>query len=123
MNILIATLIDVIDAQQNYSTGNAEASSVTEAKERFSKALEEFVEMKIRASFDRRRTNASQEMLAVAGSIDSNIRSTASTIRGLAALNSAPIPPDDVNDPDELKKWKINYKAWYENNRKDGMKM
>jgi hypothetical protein len=118
LDILLATLFDIINTNHDYNTGNADLNSLNETKKRFIQALGEFVDFRIREALDERRTALSQERLAVADSINATIKSTASTIKSFSALNSAPPP---ANDKQAFEEWMKQYTAWYENNRKNGM--
>lgn len=120
INVLITTLTEVLSAQKDYSTGNSEAKDVDDAKKRFAQSLHEYIDYRIQKAFDIRRKHQSQDRIKVADSINSSVKSTASTIRSISALNSAP-PPPDLSDPEGLEKWKEIYEKWYETKRKDGI--
>jgi hypothetical protein len=118
IDVLLATFFDIINTQHDYKTGNADQESFNEAKKRFVQALNEFVDYRVREQLDIRRTSLSQERIAAADSINASITSTASTIRSLNALVSAPPPPKDSARYNE---WVKNYQDWYENGREKGM--
>ena len=120
IDILLATLIEYINAKQEMSVGQAEEADVQEAKKRFSTALNEYVDWRIKGALEQRRSHLSQEMVAVAETVNSTVKDGAMTVKAMAALNSAPPPPPE-NDPEALKKWWENYRAWYEEARKKGM--
>lgn len=121
LNILLATLTEVISTEKDFDNGVAAEQDVNEAKKRFSQALNAIIDYRIQLAFDVRRRAQSQERIAVADSINSNVKVTASTIRSMAALSSAPPPPSDLSTPEELEKWKEEYTEWYENKRKAGV--
>ena len=118
IDVLLATLFDIINTQHDYKTGNVDQEFLNESKKRFVQALNEFIDYRVREQLDIRRTSLSQERLAAADSINASIQSTASTIRSLNALVSAPPPPKNTEKYNE---WVENYQNWYENNREKGM--
>lgn len=120
INVLLATLTEFLEAQKDLVTGNAEADSVREAKKRFSKALCDLIDYRISLAMEERRKSLSQERIATADSINLAVKSTASTIKGLTALNSAPPPPENHTE-EEMERWKEAYAEWYRTKRKDGM--
>lgn len=113
----------VFAAHQDRATGDADAKAVDEAKKRFSQSLNALIDHRIRLAFEQRRKHQSQEMIAVADSINASVKATATTLKGMAALNSAPPPPppEDVNNPEAMHKWRENYLKWYDSKRKEGV--
>lgn len=120
INVLLATLAEVVRAQQDHATGNAEKKDVIEAKKRFTQALNEYIDYRIDLAFEQRRRKQSSDRIATADSINAGVKSMASAVKSIAALNSAP-PPPDPGDDEEMRKWKKAYADWYENQRKSGM--
>ena len=118
IDVLLATLFDIINTQHDYKTGNVDQEFLNESKKRFVQALNEFIDYRVREQLDTRRTSLSQERLAAADSINASIQSTASTIKSLSALVSAPPPPKDLKNFEEFQ---ARYNQWYENNREKGM--
>jgi hypothetical protein len=118
IDVLLATLTDLLEIQKAHSTGNAELDDVRESKKRFAKAAYELIDYRVQAAFEERRRYQSQERIAAADSINFAVKSTASTIKTMAALNSAPPPPENIED---MEKWKKAYREWYETKRQDGM--
>ena len=122
INVLLTTLKEVIEAEQDHSTGNADERDVFEAKKRFSQALNELIDYRIQIAFDERRRSQSYERIAVADSINVGVKSMASTVKSITALNSAPPPPPkDLKDPEKLRLWRESYEDWYETKRKTGI--
>jgi hypothetical protein len=123
INILLTTLLGVLSAHQDRAKGVVDARELNEAKKRFSDALSGFIDYRIRLAFEQRRKTQSQEMIAVADSINASVKATATTIKSIAALNSAPPPPppEDVNNPEAMHKWREIYTEWYEKKRKQGV--
>ena len=122
ISVLLTTLKEVIEAEQDHSTGNADERDVFEAKKRFSQALNELIDYRIQIAFDERRRSQSYERIAVADSINVGVKSMASTVKGITALNSAPPPPPkDLKDPEKLRLWRESYEDWYETKRKTGI--
>jgi len=122
LNVLVAALMEVVDTSNDLKTGNVEAGELTAAKKRFFSALNEFVDYRVKVAMDQRRRNISQERIAVADSINAAVKSTASTIKSISALNSAPapFPPADATK-EEIEIWFAAYKDWYENKRREGI--
>lgn len=97
-------------------------ASIENAKKVFGNALYEIIDHRIEAAFSKRKSTP-QERLAAADSINSSIKSTASTIRSLFALNSAPEPPDKELSEEALKEWFEKYYAWYHTSREEAMQI
>jgi hypothetical protein len=123
IDALLTTLLSVLDAHRDRLTGNAQARDVQQAKKRFALALNGIIDYRVKLAFEERRKHQSQQMLAVADSINSTVKSTASTIKSISALNSAPPPPrpEDLNNKEAMKKWREIYEQWYETKRKAGV--
>ena len=120
MDVLLTTLLSVIDTHHDLITGAAEPHDLQEVKKRFYQALHDLIDFRIKVAFEQRRAHQSQEMIAVADTVNASIKSTASTIRSIAALNSAP-PPPTTKDPEAMDKWVKAYQSWYEGKRKAGV--
>ncbi len=118
IDVLIAALTELLEVQKDHLTGNADADSVRESKKRFFQSLNALIDYRVRAAFEERRRHQSQERIQAVDSINLAVKSTASTIKTMAALSSAPPPPDNVEDMD---KWKKDYREWYETKRSDSM--
>lgn len=118
IDVLLATLFDIINTQHDYKTGNVDQEFLNESKKRFVQALNEFVDYRVREQLDTRRTSLSQERLAAADSINASIQSTASTIRSLSSLLSAPAPPKDAKSREEFD---LRYEEWYKKEREKGI--
>lgn len=121
INVLLATITEVIHAQQDHATGNVEKKDVVEAKKRFARALNEVIDYRIDLAMEDRRRKMSHDRIATADSINAGVKSMATNIKSLSALNSAPPPPENITDPDALQKWRDNYAEWYNNKRKSGI--
>jgi hypothetical protein len=118
INILLAALTEVLEIQKDHTTGNADIDSVLESKKRFAQALGDFIDYRVQSAFEERRKYQSQERIQVADSINLAVKSTASTIKTMVALNSAPPPPENIED---MEKWRKVYREWYETKRQNGM--
>ena len=121
INVLLATLMEVLDIQHDHATGNADSVAVLEAKKRFAHALYELIDNRVQIALDLRRRHLSQERIAVADSINANLKSTASTIKSISALNSAPPPPKNPNDTKAMEMWLKAYDEWYNVRRTAGI--
>jgi small-conductance mechanosensitive channel len=120
IEIIISALTELLEIQKDYNSGNAEEQFLLESKKRFANSLNEFIDYRVGVVLDKRRSAISQDRLSLADSINVAVQSTASTIKTLSALQSAPPPIKDGND-EELKIWVEEYNNWYVNNRKKGM--
>lgn len=120
IEIIISALTELLEIQKDYTSGNAEEQFLLESKKRFANSLNEFIDYRVGVVLDKRRSAISQDRLSLADSINVAVQSTASTIKTLSALQSAPPPIKDGND-EELKIWVEEYNNWYVNNRKKGM--
>jgi hypothetical protein len=121
IGVLLTTLLEVIKIDHDVTTGNADERDASEARKRFYQALCDMVDHRIQLAFDERRRHQSYERIAVADSINVNIKTTASTIRSISALNSAPPPPEDIYNTKAMQEWQDAYKAWYQTKRKAGI--
>jgi hypothetical protein len=121
INVLLTTLTDYLMTRKDHSTGNADINNLRETKKRFTKALYELIDYRIQLALEERRRLQSQERIAAADSINLAVKSTASTIKSLSALNSAPPPPDNIANIEEMEHWKRMYQEWYDTKRKSGI--
>jgi len=121
INVLLATLTEVIQAQQDHATGNADTKDVLEAKKRFAQALNEVIDHRIDLIMEERRRHLSQDRIARADSINAGVKSMAANIKSIVALNSAPPPPQDLKDTKAMQQWRDAYSEWYESKRKEGI--
>lgn len=121
INILITTLLELLDLHKEVSTGQADIDSYNESKKRFSKAFNEYLDYRNQSFYDDRRSKISQDRIQMADSINSSIKSTAASVRSITALNSAPPPPSDPNDKEAMTHWLKEYQDWYENQRNSGI--
>lgn len=121
INVLLATLTEVIEAQRDHAAGQADTKDVLEAKKRFSQALNELIDHRIAIAFEERRRHISQDRIATADSINAGVKSLAANIKSIAALNSAPPPPQDLKNWEAMNKWREAYSEWYETKRKKGV--
>jgi len=96
-----------------------DGAKIDGAKKLFVKSLYDIIDHRIDAAFIRRKST-SQERIAAADSINSTIKSTASTIKTMSALTSAPPPARDDQDWEE---WMEEYKKWYDTNREEALKI
>jgi hypothetical protein len=118
INVLLASLIEFLEIQKDHSTGNADMNDVHESEKRFAQALDNLIDYRVQTALDERRKYQSQERISAADSINLAVKSTASTIKTLAVLNSAPPLPENVED---MEKWRAGYREWYETKRREGM--
>jgi hypothetical protein len=117
---ILATLVDYLNTKQAISDGTAHPEELAASKKRFADALNEYLDWRFEASYEKRRKHMSSQRIQAADAINSTVKGTAASIRSMSALNSAPPPPKDKN-PEAVEKWYRDYKAWYENARKKGM--
>jgi hypothetical protein len=123
INVLIASLTELLVLEQDFKNGHADIEDVNEAKKRFISALHAIIDYRVNLANDERRKHLSQERIAIADTINASLQSTATTVRTIAALNSAPPPPNDPSNRDEIKRWVEEYNRWYDNQREKGMKI
>ncbi|MFA5758624.1 MAG: hypothetical protein WC942_04605 [Clostridia bacterium] len=120
ISALISTLTEILHLQKDVSTGNAEQASVNAAKKRFAQALYEMIDYRVQIALEERRASISQSRIHAADSINAAIKTSASAVKSITALNSAP-PPPTSNDPNLMRKWVITYQEWYEGKRRAGV--
>jgi hypothetical protein len=115
VNVLISALIEALYLYQEHKSGNIDPDTLASSNKRFLLALDQYIDYRIKLEMESRRRAMSQERIAVSDSINSSIKSTASIIKSISALNSAPPPPTDISD---IQQWMEEYTEWYENKRK-----
>jgi hypothetical protein len=120
VNVLLATLMELIDTHKDHSSGNTDAQSLIEAKKRFSSAFNDMVDHRINIFLETKRRNMSNDRIAVADSMSSNLTSNAKTLKSVAALNCAPAPLQS-RDSESIKVWFEAYEDWYKTHRRSGM--
>lgn len=92
---------------------------IDKAKEEFANCFYPIIDHRIEAVLEEKKSTPS-DRIAVADSINSSIKSTASTIKIMSALASAPKPPERNDD---VYLWLENYIDWYNINREDALKI
>jgi len=105
IDVLLASLLEVIRAQSDLQTGNTDLKDVNDSSARFIKALNVLIDQRINSNIEERKKFKSQAQ---------------GSIKQLTALNSAPPPLEeiDLDDPDYVREWFKQYKHWYETKRK-----
>lgn len=121
VDILLASLSEFWQAKTDHVNGQETVESVVEARRRVAEALNNYIDFRVNAILDDRRRTVSHDRINIAESINSAMKSTASSVRSMAALNAAPIPPENPNDAAAMKKWADAYKEWYSTQRKRGI--
>lgn len=120
-DIFLAALTEYLQTKQDYTAALVSEEELTAAKKRLAESLNEYIDFRVEASWEDRRRHISQERVKLADDINTTIKSTASAVRTITALNSAPAPPIDVTDPKKMKAWQEKYSEWYETQRKKGI--
>lgn len=90
-----------------------------EYKKNFNKYIYALIDQRVEAILEKKKSTSS-DRIAVADTINSNIKSTASTIKIMSALASAPLP---ARDDEDWKEWMEAYKNWYDINREEALKI
>jgi len=119
-SLLLATLSDYLNLLKEYSSGCASEDELFESKKRVLQSLDEYIDYRLSLKFEERRRSMSQERISIADSINSNVKTSAATIKSLSALNAAPTPPTNAS-PEEMKEWLKVYNEWFEGQRKNGL--
>ena len=122
IDIFLAALTEHLGARKDLSAGLADETVLNETKKRFGESLNQYIDWRIEGALDKRRQRQSIERIQIADAINSTVKDTASSLRSMSALNSAPPPPEN-KDPEEMKKWTIAYAEWYETTRKKGIEI
>ena len=123
IDILLTSLIEFIESKKDHIDGQVDIEHVIDAKKRFANSFNEYIDYRVALKFEDRRKSMSQERIASAETLHSAIQSTASSVRSLSALNSAPIPPVNHSDEKAMKVWTETYNEWFNNDRKKAMKI
>jgi exopolysaccharide biosynthesis predicted pyruvyltransferase EpsI len=120
IDIFLSTLNELLEVQKDHKTGQADDDSVLLAKKRFIQALNDYIDFRVNASMERRRKHMSESRIALADDLHAQVSSTASAIKSISALNSAPPPPKEPKE-EAIKEWLKEYNEWYDNKRANGM--
>ena len=123
IDIFLAAMREYFSAKSDFESGNAERRQVDEAKRRVAAYLNQYVDSRIQLALEYRRRKQSSDRIQLADTINSAMKSTASTFKSMNALNTAPPPPLDHEDPEKMEEWRKKYAEWYENTRKNGLKL
>jgi 3-phosphoglycerate kinase len=88
-------------------------------------SLNDLIDNRVNAILEEKKSSQSQERIAVIDAVNTSVRSTASTVRSITALNSAPAPIEkselDALLTVDIYVWFEAYRCWYNTKRKDGM--
>lgn len=123
LDILLAALQEYASLKQNHSNGMADAADVSSSKHRLEGALNDYIDQRIlhHLNSTSQTFSASQTNLKAAESFNDSIQTTTKSIRTIAALNSAPLPPES-RDQKVIQQWFKAYEDWYENHRKNAIR-
>jgi len=121
IKILITTFIDVLQNQKEYATGQIEEDLLNSSYKRFSIALNEYIHYNCELFDHERRIKSGQDRISIADSINTSIKSTATSVRSMSALSSAPTPPVNIHDPNSMDEWVKDYDSWYKNQRENAI--
>lgn len=113
-------MIDTIFQTLAIAINENNEEKIKKAKNLFGKILYEIIDHRVESILSERKGTSHDRILA-ADSINSTVKSTATAIRTLSALNSAPPPADDYKD--DWEEWMAVYRYWYTHNREDGLKI
>lgn len=117
IKLLITTFIDVLNNHKEYSAGQIEEDILNSSYKRFSTALNEYINYNIELFYNERRIKSGHDRVSIADSINTTIKSTASSFRSMSALSSAPTPPINIHDLDLMEQWVKDYDDWYKTQR------
>lgn len=98
MDVLLVSLLDVINAQSDLLTGNIELKDVNEASLRFIKALDSKIDKRIDLNIEERK------------------KFKKNSLRFADA--PSPLSQSELINSDYVAEWFENYKTWYNSNRK-----
>ena len=120
VDIILASLVEYLNANSEHKSGNIEYSEVIEARKRFSQSFNEYVDHRVQAGITKRRSQQSQQRIDLAQTINSAMKGTQMKFSTIRALSSAP-PPPTSKKPEDLKKWQEEYDKWYNDERAKGL--
>jgi hypothetical protein len=121
IDVFLAALREYLSAKKDYETGQAEQRLVDDARRRVAAYLNQYIDSRIYLALEQRRRKQSSDRIQLADTINSAMKSTASTFKSMKALSTAPPPPNDPTDKQKMDEWQKSYAEWYENTRKNGM--
>lgn len=122
IDILLTALIDHLSARHDLSAGLADEDALNDTKKRFGQSLNQYLDWRIEGAIDKRRQRQSAQRIQMADVINSTVNDTASAVRAITALSSAPPPPTSSNE-EEIKRWTKAYAEWYDTARKKGVEI
>jgi hypothetical protein len=120
IHVLLTALEEYLEVRRDVSSGCNDEDALLGAKKRFAKALNEYIDWRTDGVLeDRKRRISTERSVQLADLLTSNIDDVSS----IAALNSAPKPPDErlVADKEILDRWFKAYQDWYNTSRKKGI--
>lgn len=119
VQILLSTLEEYFKAKEDYAGGCLDNEGLQEAKKRVAQSLNQYIDWRADGVLEERRrrisTNQSVHIADILTSKDSDFTSA------ISALNSAPLPLQNDIDLKTMQKWMKTYRAWYINERKNGL--
>jgi hypothetical protein len=121
IKLLITTFIEVLNNQKEYSIGQLDEDILNSSYKRFSTALNEYIHYNFELFDHERRIKSGHDRVSIADTINTSIKSTASSVRSMSALSSAPTPPINIHDLDLMEEWIKDYDDWYKNQRENAI--
>jgi hypothetical protein len=124
VNILLTSLEEYLALKKDFLNGCGDKKTLNEAKKRFARALNEYIDWRTDGVLEDRRKRITNTNISVADLMTSNAEM--SNLDSIVALNGAPTPPSKeitktITDQ-RLKDWLTVYNNWYHTQRIKGIK-
>lgn len=119
---ILASLEEYLSLKHDVDTGCADEDALRAAKKRFAESLNQYVDWRADSVIAEHKKKISSEHSGSMNALGIGIKHSNIAI---AALNSAPTPPKDIEfmlSSGKIREWMKAYKKWYDNERKKGSK-
>jgi hypothetical protein len=119
---VLTTLEEYLKSHSDFSSGCASSEDILNSKKLFTKALNEYIDFRVGANVESHRREefkriSSDINLEAEQIIASEDKELIWAVEAMTVINSAPMPPEDINDWIEsgaYKTWIESYNQWYQ---------
>lgn len=121
--ILLQTLMQVLNSY-GYIPGE-ETEGATACAEKFTEALNQYIEYKISHIIDTKRKLATEERVKIVDHMNGNMKYMTVYVKALTALHAAPEPVTNIFtlSHEEINAWMQEYDQWYNDDRSSAMQI
>lgn len=121
---VLSTLEEYLELRREAGDASSDVSVVGEAKDRAGRALNEYIRTRFNHLMIEERKSSTSPTRKVDIVNPSTAKVSWEEVAGLMdAVNAAPMPMKDLSSQVLVHKWMANYKLWYEQKRRDALKI